>query len=127
MYSLSNIDDYLETLGGKTYFTQLDSRSAFWQVPMAEASKEFTASRTEDGLFQFKRMPFGLSNASASFQKTINAILMGLEGINLQVFIDDICIASETWDQHLVMLHETPWSHNQGKLSADLVRVYPKT
>lgn len=74
---------------------------------MDDKSKEYTAFRTEDGLFQFKRMPFGLCNAPATFQKMINAVLAGLKGRNLQVFIDDVCVATKTWGMHLAMLKLT--------------------
>lgn len=103
-YPLPNIDECLETLSGKKFFTQLDFKSGFWQIEMEEKSREYTAFRTEDGQFQFKRMPFGLTNAPASFQKMINTVLAGLKGMNLQVFIDDICIATKTWEEHLSML-----------------------
>lgn len=71
---------------------------------MEEKSKELTAFRTESGLYQFRRMPFGLCNAPASFQKLINILLSGLKGIHLQCFIDDVCVASDTWEDHLAML-----------------------
>lgn len=106
VYPLPNIDDCLDTLSGKKYFSQLDMASGFWQIAMDDKSKELTAFRTEDGLYQFKRMPFGLTNAPASFQRMINAVFAGLKGINLQVFIDDICIATNTWEEHLAMLRK---------------------
>lgn len=104
VYPLPNIDDCLDTLSGKQYFSTLDMASGFWQIPMAKESREMTAFRTEDGLFQFKRMPFGLTNAPASFQRMVNALFAGLKGLNLQVFVDDICVATETWEEHLTML-----------------------
>lgn len=106
VYPLPLIEDCLDTLSGKKFFSQIDFASGFWQIPMDEKSKEYTAFRTEDGLFHFKRMPFGLTNAPASFQKTINMILAGLKGLNLQVFIDDVCIATTTWEEHIQMLAE---------------------
>lgn len=107
VYPLPNIDECLETLSGKKYFTQLDFKSGFWQIAMDEHSKQMTAFRTEDGLFHFNRMPFGLTNAPASFQKMINTVLAGLKGMNLQVFIDDVCIATKTWSEHLDVLRAT--------------------
>lgn len=103
-YPLPNTDDCLETIAGKNYFSLIDFASGFWQIPVARNSRELTAFRTEDGLFQFKRMPFGLANAPASFQRMINALLSGMKGINLQVFMDDICIATDTWEEHLKLL-----------------------
>jgi len=107
VYPLPNIDECLETLSGKRYFTQLDFRSGFWQIAMDESSKELTAFRTGDGLYQFKRMPFGLTNAPATFQKMINTVLAGLKGMNLQVFIDDVCIATKSWSELLAILQQT--------------------
>lgn len=46
------------------------------------------------------------SNAPASFQILVNALFAGLKGINLQVFIDDICVATPTWDSHLIFLEK---------------------
>lgn len=106
VYPLPNIEECLESLSGKKYFSQLDFASGFWQIPMANNSKELTAFRTEDGLFQFTRMPFGLTNAPASFQRTMNAMLSGLKGLNLQVFIDDVCLASHNWQEHLDLLEK---------------------
>lgn len=106
VYPLPNIEDCLETLAGKTYFSLIDFAHGFWQIPVEPASRELTAFRTEDGLFHFKRMPFGLTNAPASFQRMVNALLSGLKGVNLQVFIDDICIATKTWDEHLKLLEQ---------------------
>jgi len=71
---------------------------------MADKAKELTAFRTEEGHHQFTRMPFGLCNAPASFQRLVNALFAGLKGVHLQVFIDDICIASVTWNEHLELL-----------------------
>ena len=106
VYPLPNIEDCLESLAGKAYFSQLDFTSGFWQIPMAAKSRELTAFRTEDGLFHFKRMPFGLTNAPASFQRMVNALLSGLKGFNLQVFIDDVCIATDSWEEHLILLEK---------------------
>lgn len=103
-YPLPNIDECLDNLAGKKYFSQLDFRSGYWQIPIADKSKELTAFRTDEGLFQFVKMPFGLCNAPAFFQKLINALLVGLKGQAVQCFIDDICIASNNWNEHLTML-----------------------
>lgn len=105
-YPLPNIDDCIETLSGKKYFSLLDMASGFWQIKMENNSKEYTTFRTEEGLFQFKRMPFGLTNAPASFQKMVNAVYSGLKGLNLQVFIDDLCVASDSWEDHLNTLEQ---------------------
>lgn len=105
-YPLPNIEDCLEPLTGNTFFSQLDLASGFWQIPISEKAKPLTSFRTEDGQFQFRRMPFGLCNAPASFQRLVNALFAGLKGIHLQVFIDDICLATKTWDEHISLLEK---------------------
>ena len=106
VYPLPNIEDCLDSIAGKKIFSQMDFAAGFWQIPMEASSKELTAFRTEDGLFQFNRMPFGLTNAPASFQKMMNILLAGLRGLDLQVFIDDICIATDTWKEHVILLEK---------------------
>lgn len=54
----------------------------------------------------FTGMAFGLANAPASFQGSMNAIFNGLKGFNLQVFIYDVCVAIDTWGEHLEMLEK---------------------
>lgn len=104
VYPLPNIEDCIESLAGKKFFSQLDMASGFWQLPLTQRAREMTAFRTEDGHFQFTRMRFGLTNAPASFQRLVNIVFAGLKGLDLQVFIDDLCIASTSWEQHLSML-----------------------
>jgi transposase InsO family protein/transposase-like protein len=103
-YPLPNIEECLEALAGKAYFSKLDFASGYWQMPVAEGSRELTAFRTGGGLYQFKVMPFGLTNAPASFQRMINLMFAGLKGLKLQVFLDDVCLATETWSEHLELL-----------------------
>ena len=64
VYPLPRIDDVLDRLGGAKFFTTLDLYKGYWQVPMAEADRPKTAFVTPDGLFQFKRMSFGLQRSS---------------------------------------------------------------
>lgn len=106
VYPLPNVEDCIDTLAGKKYFSQLDMASGFWQLPLTSRAKELTSFRTEDGQYQFTRMPFGLTNAPASFQRLVNIVFSGLKGLNLQVFIDDLCIASNSWSEHINSLKD---------------------
>ena len=65
-----------------------------------------TAFTTHQGLFEFVRMPFGLRNAPAIFQRAMQTVLSGLEWQNCFVYIDDILIASRTFEEHLQHLAE---------------------
>lgn len=106
VFPLPNIEDCLEPLSGNMFFSQLDMASGYWQIKMSDRAKEYTAFRTEKALYQFKRMPFGLCNAPASFQRLVNALFANLTGVHLQVFIDDICVATPTWKKHLELLEK---------------------
>ena len=60
VYPLPRIEDVLGRLSGAKYFTSLDLQMGFWQVPLAKEHREKSAFITPDGLFEFKRLPFGL-------------------------------------------------------------------
>ena len=104
VYPLPRIDDVLDRLGGAKFFTTLDLYKGYWQVPMAEADRSKTAFVTPDGLFQFKRMSFGLCNAPASFQRMMDTILGPLKWKICLVYMDDILIYSESFTEHLERL-----------------------
>ncbi|KAG9509252.1 Retrovirus-related Pol polyprotein from transposon 297, partial [Fragariocoptes setiger] len=89
VYPLSRVDDTLNWLRGGQYFSSLDLLSGYWQVPMADDSKEVTAFRTESGHYQFRRMLFGLRNAGSTFQALMNEVLKGLTGKQVLVYLDD--------------------------------------
>ncbi|KAK3107127.1 hypothetical protein FSP39_007863 [Pinctada imbricata] len=90
-FPLPLIDDILSLIGNAKYFTTLDLRHGYWQVTLDERSKEKTAFSCHRGLFEFNRMPFGLSNAPAVFQELMNIVLQGCEGFAM-AYLDDILI-----------------------------------
>lgn len=65
------------------FYSCFDFCSGYWQVEVDENSREFTAFRTESGHYQFRRMPFGLCNAPATFQRMMNHLLVGITDQNL--------------------------------------------
>jgi len=88
-YPLPNITDILDQLGNAKYFSVLDLTSGFHQIPMDPKDAPKTAFSTH-GHYQFKRMPFGLKNAPAIFQRLMDNVLMGLQGNKLFVYMDDL-------------------------------------
>lgn len=106
VYPLPRIDDSLAALSGGRYFTTLDLTAGYHQIPMNVNSKDLTAFITSDGLFQFKVMPFGLTNAPATFQRFMDAVLAGYKWKNLLVYMDDICVFSSSFEQHLQDLRD---------------------
>ncbi|XP_015435727.1 PREDICTED: uncharacterized protein LOC107191251 [Dufourea novaeangliae] len=105
-YPLPLIDDQLDRLGDAKYFTTLDMASGFYQIPIAEDSIEKTAFVTPDGHYEFLRMPFGLANAPAVFQRAINNALGNLRNSIALVYLDDVLIPSKTIEEGLDRLEQ---------------------
>ena len=106
-YPRPRIDDTITSLGVARFFTTLDFRSAFWQIVMKESDRPKTAFAARGGLYQWTRMPFGLCNATASFQRLMNIVLKDIlqaPGNLVLCYVDDILIATTTVEQHLEKL-----------------------
>lgn len=101
-YPLPNITDILDQLGNAKYFSVLDLASGFHQIPMDSKDAPKTAFSTPHGHYQFKRMPFGLKNAPATFQRLMDNVLSGLQGNELFVYMDDIVIYARSLQEHSV-------------------------
>lgn len=98
-FPLPLIDDQLANLSGNTLFTTLDLASGYYQIPMAEDSRHLTAFVTPDGHYEFKRMPFGLANAPAVFQRIINNMLGARRFESALAYLDDILVPSVGLEQ----------------------------
>lgn len=103
-YHLPRIDDSLDALRGSKWFSTLDLQSGFWQVQMNNSDAEKTAFVTNGGLYQFRVMPFGLCNAPATFQRLMECVLSGLNFEICLLYIDDIIVYSDSFEQHLERL-----------------------
>ena len=100
VFPLPRIDDTLDLLSGAKYFTTLDLASGYWQVCMDQASQEKTAFITHSGLYEFKKMPFGLVNAPATFQRLMEVVLNGLARHGCMVYLDDVLVVGRTFEEH---------------------------
>ena len=100
-YPLPRIDDLLDQLHGAQYFTSLDLQSGYHQIRIIPSDVEKTAFRTPYGLYQFKVLSFGLTNAPATFQRVMNDTFRQELGVSVLVYLDDILVFSKTPEQHL--------------------------
>lgn len=99
-YPLPRIQDIFDQLDGAKIFTTIDLKCGYWQIRMAPDSIEKTAVVTHRGLFQFKRMQFGLTNAPAVFQRMMNSVLAALLGKCCLIYLDDIVVYSRDEESH---------------------------
>ncbi len=73
------MDECMDSLGDATVFTTLDCNSGYWQIPVDPDDRNKTTFTSNFGTFRFTRMPFGLRNASATFQSAVDFILAGIK------------------------------------------------
>ena len=106
VYPLPRIDDILDTLGGTRYFSSLDLCSGYWQIELDPESRPKSAFVTHRGLHEFVRLPFGLCNGPSTFQRLMEIVLSGLAWKNCFVYIDDVLVCSQTFDDHLAHLQQ---------------------
>ena len=103
-YSLPNPNDCLQSLHGSKWFSTLDLASGYWQMEVDPKDRPKTAFTCQSGLFEFNVMPFGLTNAPSSFERLMEKVLSGLQYDICLLYLDDIIIKSETFEEHLVNL-----------------------
>ena len=106
--SLPRIDDSLDSLGSSRarIFSTLDLLKGYWQVPIHEDSKKYTAFITHDGVFEYNRMPFGLANSPAYFMRLMTRVLQGLMWETCLVYLDDVIVFSADFPEHLDRLRQ---------------------
>ena len=102
-YPIPRIDELVDMVGRNRpkIFSSLDLMRGYHQVRMAEDAKHKTAFTCHLGLFQYRRMPFGLTNVPATFQQLMSQLFSGQEWSYVFVYLDDILIASKTLSEHV--------------------------
>jgi hypothetical protein len=96
--------DIIQALPGAQVLSSFNALAGFNQVEMEEEACEKTAFRSHRGLWQFKRMPFGLQNRPSIFQRIMQGVLAPYLWIFTLVYIDDIVVFSKSWEDHIVHL-----------------------
>ena len=102
-YPLPRIEDLFSNLSEGKTFSKLDLSQAYQQLVLSEDSKQYMVINTHKGLYRYNRLPFGVSSAPAIFQRVMESLLKGIDGV--VVYIDDILVTSKT-EEHLSALGE---------------------
>ena len=97
-YPLPTMTEMAAEFHGSTVYTKLDLRRSYLQVPLEKHSRHLTAFITHDGVFQYCRVPYGLSSAPSCFQKIISDILQDIPGV--MSLLDDIVVHASTQIEH---------------------------
>lgn len=100
-YPLPRIDATLDRLCGMRFFTSLDFTQGYYQVPMHPDSIEKTAFVTPTGQYEFLVTGMGLTGAPATFQRLMHRMLGNLLFTNCLAYLDDVCVFSKTFEQHV--------------------------
>ena len=101
-HPLPCICETLESLAGAAHFSTFDMNSGFWQVPMDEESKQYTAFTLGSmGLYEYESMPFGLCNTPPTFQRLMQNCSGELNLTYCLIYLDDVIVFSDTPDEHL--------------------------
>ena len=99
-YPLPNICDMITEISQYTVFSTLDLKSAYYQVPINPDDRKYTAFEADGNLYQFKRLPFGVTNGVSAFQCTIDKILNDEALTDTFAYIDNVTICGRTQEEH---------------------------
>ena len=113
---IPQMDEMVTRITKAKYFTKLDLTKGYWQIPLKENCKQYTAFQTSLGLMEFNYLPFGLSTAAPTFQRAMNKVLGHLKFV--ASYFDDVLIFSETWNDHLEHIRETLETLRKANLTA---------
>lgn len=105
-FPLPRIEESLTSLSKAEWYSTLDLASGYWQVEVAPEDQEKTAFTTPFGLYQFDRMPFGLCNAPATFQRLMQRCLGAQVYDHLLIYLDDVIVYSPHFAAHLQHLEQ---------------------
>ncbi|XP_052295858.1 uncharacterized protein LOC127901870 [Citrus sinensis] len=106
-FPLPRIDQLVDSTAGHGLLSFMDAFSGYNQIPMYEQDEESTAFITNQGLFCYRVMPFGLKNAGATYQRLVNKVFKPLIGKTMEVYVDDMITKSKIPKEHVRHLEET--------------------
>jgi hypothetical protein len=105
-YPMPNIDQAFEQLGGAVIFSVFDLNSTYYQISLSVRSRRITAFCTPFGLFEFNKLPMGISVGSQGLSRVIDELFADLKGNGVFNFLDDLVVYSASVEEHLSHVRE---------------------
>lgn len=99
-YPLPRIDDTVNKIAQYYVFSTIDLQSAYHQVPIRNEDKPYTAFQASDGLYQFTRVPFGVTNGVACFQRIMDSLIQEEQLMGTYAYLDNVTICGKTQEEH---------------------------
>jgi hypothetical protein len=119
-YPIPRIDDLLDQLKGENFFSKIDLKSSYHQVPIKPIDVWKIAFKSKEGLFEWLVMPFGLTNAPATFMRLTDDALRPFTNSFVVVYLDGILIFIRTWEEHMRHIQQVLSTLRQHKLYVNL-------
>ena len=116
-YHMPRVDDLLDELAEAKWMSKLDLNKGFYQVPLGIDVQAKTAFCSPWGKYHFTRMPFGLRNAPAAFQRGMDEVL-GEQGEWCSTYIDDVVVYSNVWEDHVIHVRSVLTALREAGLTA---------
>ena len=121
---LTDVEHLFQSLGKAKYFSKLDLTKGYWAIPIDEEDRDKTAFTTSKGQFRWVNLPFGLKTASGIFNRFMRKLLGPLHRQDVHHFMDDILIATETWEEHMEALRAVLGRLAEANIAAKPSKVY---
>ncbi|XP_070191283.1 uncharacterized protein [Littorina saxatilis] len=121
---ITDVDHLFQSLGKAKYFSKLDLTKGYWAIPIEEEDRDKTAFTTSAGQFRWANMPFGLKTATGVFNRMMRKLLNPIRRKDVHHFMDDVLIATETWEEHMSALKAVLQRLQEANLAAKPSKCY---